>query len=173
MCSFHQIKLQNFFHTMHHAFTTIFSKCKHATMSQKHRQGSCFKKNQGKPTHVMIKYADLIDMQIMDAVVFTYNIVTSCKQYNNWIYNIIIWLLPVHCDIYNLAIENKSILLTIYLYIANLHINPIKWCKCVYICSKTIFLLILKKSTFIFIKFTIKTALLSSVFKPNYKHIYK
>ena len=154
---------------MHHTFTTIFSKCKPATMSRKHRQdqGTFVMKNQRDDTHLMVKYADLIDVQIMGAVVFTYNIVTSCKKFNNWIYNIIIWLLSVQCDTYKLAIEKEAIIITIYLYIANSHINRIKCC--VYICSNIIFLLNTQKITLILIKITIQTSLLLSIFKPNYK----
>ena len=150
-CSFQQIKLQNFFHTMHHTFTNIFSKCKHATMSQKHRQdqGSFAKKNQREQTRVMVQYEDLIDMQIMDAVGFIYNVVTSSNKYNNLIYNVIIWLLDVQCVEYNLAIEKEAIIITIYLYIANSHSQ-----------QDNIFIEYSKKFTFIFIKITIQTILL-------------
>ena len=110
-------------------------------MSQKHHQdqASFVKKTQREQTNAMVKYADLIGMQLMGDVVFTHNIESSSKKDNKCIYNINIWSMDAHCDTYNLAIEKQAIIIKMYLYIANSLINPNKM-LCIYSRQSNIFI---------------------------------
>ena len=73
----------------------------------------------------MIKFVHLIDhdMQMMDFVIWAKNVQITSEKEKNWIYNIAIWLIHVHCVAYDFVNPREAIIIKMFGCVANLRIK--------------------------------------------------